>query len=157
MYGTLILGGLFGGAIFLYFLYKMWKRQEEQGKLMKELSEKMDKVGTGNIRELVEEKYSKERDAMFERLIEKTEVGEEIQRMNATLTDIKGKISEIAGRLQTNTEKLEKIQETGRDERKHLAGISKALDDLDDPVSWMYSYLKNEKRGENNGKSKSGN
>jgi len=55
MYGTLILGGLFGGAIFLYFLYKMWKRQEEQGKLMKDLSEKMDKVGTGNIRELVEE------------------------------------------------------------------------------------------------------
>ena len=142
----LVLGGLFGGAIFLYFLYKMWKRQEEQGELMKELSEKMDKVGTGNIRELVEEKYSKERDAMFERLIEKTEVGEKIQRMNATLTDIKGKISEMAGSLQTNTEKLEKIQETGRDERKHLAGISKALDDLDDLVSWMYSYLKNEKK-----------
>ena len=146
MYGTIILGGLFGGAIFLYFLYKMWKRQEEQGELMKDLSEKMDKVGTGNIRELVEEKYSKERDAMFERLIEKTEVGEEIQRMNATLTDIKGKISEMAGSLQTNAEKLEKIQETGRDERKHLAGISKALDDLDDLVSWMYSYLKNEKK-----------
>ena len=146
MYGTLILGGLFGGAIFLYFLYKMWKRQEEQGKLMKDLSEKMDKVGTGNIRELVEEKYTKERDAMFERLIEKTEVGEKIQRMNATLTDIKGKISEMVGKLQTNAGKLEKIQKTGRDERKHLADISKALDDLDDPVSWIEEYLKNEKK-----------
>ena len=131
MYGTLILGGLFGGAIFLYFLYKMWKRQEEQGELMKDLSEKMDKVGTGNIRELVEEKYSKERDAMFERLIEKTEVGEKIQRMNATLTDIKGKISEMVGKLQTNAGKLEKIQKTGemkenilRTSQKHLTTLT---------------------------------
>jgi len=146
MYGTLILGGLFGGAIFLYFLYKMWKRQEEQGELMKDLSEKLDEIGTGNIRELVEEKYTKERDAMFKRLIEKTEVGEKIQRMNATLTDIKGKISEMVGKLQTNAGKLEKIQKMGRDERKHLADISKALDDLDDPVSWIEEYLKNEKK-----------
>ena len=147
MYGTLILGGLFGGAISL-LLYKMWKRQEEQGKLMKDLSEKMDKIGTGNIRELVEEKYTKERDAMFERLIEKTEVGEKIQRMNATLTDIKGKISEMVGKLQTNAGKLEKIQKMGRDERRHLADISKALDNLDDLVSWMYSYLKTKKERE---------
>jgi len=52
----------------------------------------------------------------------------------------------MVGKLQTNAGKLEKIQKTGRDERKHLADISKALDELDDPVSWIEEYLKNEKK-----------
>lgn len=146
MYEEFILGGLFGAGVLFFILYKMWKRQETQEKLMKTLIKKMDELGGVNIRELVEKKYSKERDAMFEKLIEKTEISSSVQNMNTILADVKSAIAETNSTMKGNAKKLKSIHKVEEEGLGKLSQLMENLGDLEDMVSWVETYLKNEKR-----------
>lgn len=138
--GMLIALFVIAGGIALWKFYKM----------IQELKVSVQMLGESDIRDMIKDKYSKERDEMFAKLIEKTELASKVQDIRGIIKDVETASEKSVSALRSNNDKLDsfghKLSEVNEDITESMGDLEGFMTKIKDEIDWMKDYLEQRKR-----------